>query len=74
MPQSHPAIPQMASLGSKVISNPDRQQPRDQFAVSLKEMLDSIHQIQMALKSTGAAAGVGPVPPEVVSAAREGTL
>ena len=58
------AIPQVVSLANEVISNPDHQLAQDQFAQSLKELLDSIHATQTALT---AEPGEQPPFPTVVS-------
>ena len=57
----------MVSLGNGLISNPSHQQTHDQFAESLKELLDSIHQTQAALKEEGTDVAGGPPSPAVVS-------
>ena len=45
------AIPKMITLANDLINNPSSQTARNQFVLSLREILESIHQIQSALHS-----------------------
>lgn len=48
---SDTAIPQMLTLCQHVISNPSSQKTQDQFILSLRELLEGIHDIQDVLSS-----------------------
>lgn len=45
------AIPKVITLANNLISNPSNQTASNQFILSLREVLESIHQIQNALQS-----------------------
>lgn len=45
------AIPRMLTLNNEIVSNPSSQKAHDQFVASLKELLESIRDIQDVLSS-----------------------